>query len=538
MSIFAVENQGVNTYLVYKVNSEDQFDSHSLIALAKNKIRGISPVLLSQTDSDKFLKYNISSKVPVSRFLKGSVTKEKLLGVLSGMASAYIAAEENTVDTAHFVLEIDHIYVDATTNEIMLISLPVVNRNTVKADFQLFFKQLIYSVKFDPNENCDYIATLINYLNRVQVFSVKDFKELVDKAAHSTPKTVNEKFDANVNVASVHKSEASDPKTPMDFGQQKPQPFPMPASMPTPNHVPVAPVAPVEEDMQNNLYGDLMPLGGMPPAPKKAVAVPKAQGVHAAPENRISLLSLLTHFSKENLELYKAQKAKKKNAAAQVSAPGSVQSFDYSPVPPAMSAPLPNAGNQFQKQPAVNRGISAMAPSVNGAPAPAMPPITPVAPSPAASAVNQPVKVNVGMPQMQANTPKTVAVQMNDSGETTLLAAPTAGETTVLDASSYIAKPVPHLVRYKTGEKVAVNKPIFRIGKEKSYVDYFISDNTAISRSHADIIVKDNSYYVVDRNSTNHTFVNGTIIENGVENKINPGDKIRFANEEFDFILI
>lgn len=537
MSIFTVENQGVNTYLVYKVNAEDQFDSHSLITLAKNKIRGISPILLSQTDSDKFLRYNISSKVPMSRFLKGSVTKEKLLGVLSGMSSAYISAEENTVDTAHFVLEIDHIYVDVTTNETMLISLPVVNRGTGKADFQLFFKQLIYSVKFDPNENCDYIATLINYLNRVQAFSVKDFKNLVDKAALPTAKTANEKFDANVNAASTHTPEVSEPKPPMTFGQQKPQPFPMPASMPIPNQAPVFSAAPVEESAQNNLYGDLMPLGGMPPAPEKAVAIPQAQNASVAPENNISFFSLLTHFSKENLELYKAQKAKKKKASEHVRASGTVQGFDYSSAPPAMPASAPNVGNPFQTQHAVNNRIPAMAPSVNGATVPTTPFFAPAAP-----AVNQPVKANISadaaMHQMQVNTPKTVAVQANDSGETTVLAAPTAGETTVLDAASYIAKPVPHLVRYKTGEKVAVNKPIFRIGKEKSYVDYFISDNTAISRSHADIVVKGNNYYLVDHNSTNHTFVNGTIIESGVENKINPGDKIRFANEDFDFILI
>ena len=95
----------------------------------------------------------------------------------------------------------------------------------------------------------------------------------------------------------------------------------------------------------------------------------------------------------------------------------------------------------------------------------------------------------------------------------------------------------PHLIRRKNNEKVSLNKPVFRIGKEKSYVDYFIGDNTAISRSHANIITRDGQYLVVDTNSTNHTFVNGMMIPSNQEVQINQGDVIRLANEDFEFHL-
>ena len=89
----------------------------------------------------------------------------------------------------------------------------------------------------------------------------------------------------------------------------------------------------------------------------------------------------------------------------------------------------------------------------------------------------------------------------------------------------------------KNNEKIRLNKPVFRIGKEKSYVDYFIGDNSAISRSHADIVTRDGQYYVVDINSTNHTYVNGGMIQSNVEVRIDHGTKLRFANEEFEFKL-
>ena len=92
-----------------------------------------------------------------------------------------------------------------------------------------------------------------------------------------------------------------------------------------------------------------------------------------------------------------------------------------------------------------------------------------------------------------------------------------------------------YLIREKNNEKIYLNKPRFRIGKEKSYVDYFIADNTAISRSHADIITSGNEFYIVDMNSTNHTFVNNEMIASGSEVRLTNGDNIRLANETFTF---
>ena len=42
-------------------------------------------------------------------------------------------------------------------------------------------------------------------------------------------------------------------------------------------------------------------------------------------------------------------------------------------------------------------------------------------------------------------------------------------------------------------------------------------------------------YYILDTNSTNHTFINGTMIGSNSEMKLTSGDKVRLANEEFEF---
>ena len=93
----------------------------------------------------------------------------------------------------------------------------------------------------------------------------------------------------------------------------------------------------------------------------------------------------------------------------------------------------------------------------------------------------------------------------------------------------------PTLLRVLTNEKISVNKPVFRIGKEKSYVDYFVASNVAVSRSHADIITRGNKYYVKDLNSKNYTYVNDEMIPIQTEIEIKSGDRLRLGNEEFVF---
>ena len=93
----------------------------------------------------------------------------------------------------------------------------------------------------------------------------------------------------------------------------------------------------------------------------------------------------------------------------------------------------------------------------------------------------------------------------------------------------------PTLYRVLTDEKISVNKPVFRLGKERSYVDYFVTNNIAVSRSHADIITRGNKYYLRDLNSKNHTYINEQIIPVQVEVEIHNGDRFKLGNEEFVF---
>ncbi len=107
-------------------------------------------------------------------------------------------------------------------------------------------------------------------------------------------------------------------------------------------------------------------------------------------------------------------------------------------------------------------------------------------------------------------------------------------ETSVLGGNM---QPKATLTRRKNGETVTIGKALYTIGKERAKVDFCIPDNTSVSRKHVDIICKGGIYYIKDNNSTNFTFVNGTKITPHQEVKLNSGDRIKLADEEFEFRL-
>ena len=80
-----------------------------------------------------------------------------------------------------------------------------------------------------------------------------------------------------------------------------------------------------------------------------------------------------------------------------------------------------------------------------------------------------------------------------------------------------------------------INKPIFKLGKSARGVDYTVGGNGAISRQHAIIIQKDGVCYIRDNKSTNHTYVNDVMVEEGVDEILTHDSLIRLGDEEFRF---
>lgn len=108
------------------------------------------------------------------------------------------------------------------------------------------------------------------------------------------------------------------------------------------------------------------------------------------------------------------------------------------------------------------------------------------------------------------------------------------------DTDVTVEIPVPEmqakLVRRSNGESFIISSDTFVIGKERARVNCCISGNNTISRVHATILRKTDGYYIIDNDSTNKTYINGSHIPALFEFRLNSGDIIKLSNEEFDFI--
>ena len=534
MAEFTYENQGTNTYLVYKVSEDVSLDTMSLGMLSNNKISGMAPVLVTQINQDKYLKYNVSAKISVKQLFSGPVNKKRLLGVCNGIVDALLASEEYMIEPQFLLTDFDYIFADVSTCETVMICIPVLGEKKEPVDFGLFFKNIMFSTQFDQTENCDYLAKIINYLNSAPVFSLTDFKAILKQiengvSSNAQPQIMNRQAPAP-RANGQRQSAVKRPLPPNNPAAQPGRP---------PVQPPVAPVKPPVAPVQPPVRPATPPTNVAPPAQRPPVAPVNVPGANVPggqqSTEKMSMLYLLQHYNKENAAAYKAQKGAKKQPNGSVP-PAPMQQGAKAPkkpgsVPPPAPAMSPGFAIPGQPTPSVSSAPPSPAIPKQPVPAAAVPTPSKPAEKPVASApMSQPTAAYRPAAQPMGSA--------GNFGETTVLGAGmVSGETTVLNANANNNNALPHLIRQKNNERISINKDIFRIGKERSFVDYFIGDNAAISRSHANIITRNNEYFVVDTNSTNHTYVNGEMIQSNGEVKLNHGDKVRLANDEFEFRL-
>ena len=180
------ENQGTYTYLVYEVEENDVIDNVSLNMLIKNKIPGLANTLFTQMDTNRYIKYNVSSKVTAKQFMAGVVNRKKLLSFFKGIIDGYMSIDDYMLSTDQIVMDLDYIFTDVSTGDTYLICIPLQNRSFSNEDMPSFLKKVMFSTNFDQNENCDHVAKIINYLNSSSSFSLESFRNLLKEIEGGT----------------------------------------------------------------------------------------------------------------------------------------------------------------------------------------------------------------------------------------------------------------------------------------------------------------------------------------------------------------
>ena len=596
MQGFTYENQGQNTYLVYQFDDRP-IDTMALGMLTNNKIKGFAPAIYTEIDNQKFIKYNVSSHVTLSKLFMGDVRKMRLLKTFVNIVDAMQMLDAYMLDRRTIMLDRDYIYVDASTSDVSMICVPVVDE-FAPIDEREFFKNIIFSVSFAANENGDYVARILAYLNSVELFQLQDFKKMLEGLMSEQPAVGIQNVQPAMGAPYMQnnpyqQTPAGAPAQPQmnmkPAVMQQPVPPVQPQNRPTDigqepaiQNVYVSsgasakdiklakreemlkqqeeeraremaknPIAPENVDMgfavpgmSTNQYAS-KPKAAAPAVPAKKAS--KGKKNSGSSEDDISLFYLMQHYSKENKEKYKAAKERKKSGNTATEAPVAKKQVSVIKPMAASAVQQPPVSNPYQAAPAqpqapvMNNPYQA-APVQPQAPAMANP--YQAAPAqPQAPAMNSPYQTAPAQPQAPVMNNPYPAPQMpamggmqDDYDQTTLIKNTGNTDdagTTVLNAATKVERH-PYLYQVKNGRKIYLDKKTNRIGKNREVVDICIDGNPAISRCHAIFYRVDDACYIEDLNSTNGTFVDDQQITSNCKTMVRVGSRVKLGDEEFE----
>ena len=596
MQGFTYENQGQNTYLVYQFDDRP-IDTMALGMLTNNKIKGFAPAIYTEIDNQKFIKYNVSSHVTLSKLFMGDVRKMRLLKTFVNIVDAMQMLDAYMLDRRTIMLDRDYIYVDASTSDVSMICVPVVDE-FAPIDEREFFKNIIFSVSFAATENGDYVAMILAYLNSVELFQLQDFKKMLEGLMSEQPAVGMQNVQPAMGAPYMQnnpyqQTPAGAPAQPQmnmkPAVMQQPVPPVQPQNRPTDigqepaiQNVYVSsgasakdiklakreemlkqqeeeraremaknPIAPENVDMgfavpgmSTNQYAS-KPKAAAPAVPAKKAS--KGKKNSGSSEDDISLFYLMQHYSKENKEKYKAAKERKKSGNTATEAPVAKKQASVIKPMAASAVQQPPVSNPYQAAPAqpqapvMNNPYQA-APVQPQAPAMANP--YQAAPAqPQAPAMNSPYQTAPAQPQAPVMNNPYPAPQMpamggmqDDYDQTTLIKNTGNTDdagTTVLNAATKVERH-PYLYQVKNGRKIYLDKKTNRIGKNREVVDICIDGNPAISRCHAIFYRVDDACYIEDLNSTNGTFVDDQQITSNCKTMVRVGSRVKLGDEEFE----
>lgn len=563
MITFRTETEGFETYRVCEIEENEALDTVGIGMLRNNHIKGIASLSYSRLNDKRALRYNVSSKISLQQFFMGRVDKKRFLTVVKNIVGAVDILTDYMMDKDQLITDKSEIYVNVGTLDVEMLYCPLIKEKK-ELNLTTLIKSLITETEFDQSEG-EYVARLINFLNKPGGFAPAELREFIDELLGK--QDVNRQTVQNTNVASTnymdsnvvnsnYSSVNSAPNVANTYNnsvlQASPliQPAPMMQMQPAPMSQTFA-VPGVPEGVQ------VISTSEEPEKKKKfSLFGSKKKKNDKEAEQFAKLEKKAAEVKKKEKKAAKATNKKAKDVVTPegIIIPGVQERGGSLPTPPKP------AGAQIKQDPAAYAAMYSAQMNEQQS-VPVMQNSQPMMNQMQQPVIQQPIMqqpvMQQPMMQMQpeynkgvtyttnsahvntGNTPVMNTVVSNVSETTVLGGQGFSGETTVLsDGYNTVEKMRrPYLIRKRTNQKIDISKDIFRIGKEQSYVDFFVNDNTAISRSHADIVKRGDEYFIIDNNSLNHTYVNGEQIQSQVPTLLKDFDTVTLADEFFEYRL-
>ena len=505
--------------LKYNLDVEDAVDTRVYDMSTTGKLPHMFPCHMEEDGGARIFTYKIGDKMPVQEFLKKEVNKPQMLTLLYNLLAGLEDFGLNMVSLSYVAKDVQYIYVTPENQEVSFVVVPVNKETTDLNEVRQLVKDIIAGARYFEMDRDNYVAKLISFLNRPGTFSLGDMKKYVEQmlleigidiAAINKNKQEQIKAaeKANADAGKVSRLGVMMNNARMNENVQAPMPQGRPAPMP-------------QNQNRSANFGQPAPMPQGQPGFGQA-PMPGFGQFGQAPMPDFS------HFGQPAPGFNNFGQAPE-----EPSMPEAPKAPEMPPIPEAPKAPdvppmqnngFPPFGGFMQGNNGFASGVASNMPPVSEAPVPPMPSM-PAAPQTPAMPEPPQVTEMPQEPQMPHAEGLPKRPQMNEE------------EISVSDIPSMPERPVPYLVRKKTGENIYIDKDEFVIGKSANHADYTIRDNTAVSRAHCIISRRNGVCYIRDNNSTNGTFINDQELDRGGERFLTNNVTVKLGDEEFVFFI-
>ena len=484
----------------YTLGVADVFDDRTADKLSQ--LNNVIPIQYSDEDGKRIITAYAHEDATLEAFMKKTLSKREVLCIMSGLTSVFELGAQG-IPVSYIVKDAGYIYINAETLAVKAVLIPLKQDVMPLAEMPVLFREVISNMKFDETDIDNYVAQILTVINSDD-FSVGKLKSLVDKMLEEMGLFISKDNGLVGMNAGGGQPQNKDIKVNKLGVMNNMRPQQVPMGQPQMNQMPGQP--PMGQPPMGQPQMNQMP--GQPP-----MGQPQMNQMPGRPP-----------MGQPQMNQMPGQ------------APvGQPQPVAPAPMPTAPKAEMPKPEMPKPEAPKPEMPKAPVPQSVAPAPQPVAPAPQPVAPAPMPTApkaeMPKPEAPKPEMPKAPVPQPVAPAPQPVDKVEDD-------GVVTMGNLVGQLGtKPVPHLVRKKTGETINITKPEFAIGKSHTKTDYAIENNTAISRVHCIIVQRNGVNYIKDNNSTNHTYIDGVELKPGQEVLLKNKMTIQLGDEEFTFLL-
>ena len=537
---FKVRNIGSEKYLSYILNDDCEFDEELLDYLEENKIPELIDIIYEEDDENDYLTYNVTGRTTVDALLSNTVNAEKILGIVRGVASGIGNLRDLGIPASYVILHKGFTYVNPVTYDVGMLCVPVEADANINAEFRTFVKDILTSVKYDDSEDCNYVARVLNLLN-TDKFTVRNFYSQLTELMESAGMQVEEKFlDIDGDISVSQSTVDTSPDTSMD-------------DLPEYKDVSFGEDDGSEEEDDtvadvDSLFKDLT----FDDSEKQEEGKSVSDGIDMSvfddsvfddlETENVDDDSDYTEALTSDVEVPEPQEPKTQSSLTEV-AQTTDGVMEVELERQEEQIPVLISTDEVMDNPPVVKNIK-----INRAKI-----IQKAVVDAEESRIDNPTE-QITAPQymngeavepetnMDPVTSKVETEEKKGTGSTVEL---TGGMNVVKDSDSEVAaavskgvpKAMPYIVRVNTGERVMINKAVFKIGKAGRGVDYHVGGNGAISKVHIIIYQREDGCYLKDNKTTNGTYLNGQRLDDNGEMKLSNDAMISIGGEDFIFKL-